>query len=443
MNEHYQGRHLQAIPFLQRAVELDPNFASAWIHLGVMYNNTSQPQRAAESATRAYELRERVTERERFRIMIWYYDFATGEIKPQIEVLEQYRQTYPRDAVPLTNLFRCYDMLGQPEQAEVAAREALRLTPRAAVSHVNHAYVLLRLNRLAESRAVLQRMKELQILYSKSYQILFSLASLTDDEATQRQVLEQLDGQSDAYLAWQLRAERALFLGKWRQAQALARRAQELATSQRNLSVVAALASQLALNTALLGTTNSAGQARPLARHIQEALALERERTTLSNSALAQALSGHRAQAQALQAELAQRYPRHTLINLVWLPMIRAALALHDGQAAQVLEQLRPVERYEVGADFWPQYVRGLAYLQLRAGSEAAAEFRKITEHRSYAPLSLLWPLAHLGLARATALTGNTVESKKAYEAFFALWKEADADLPLLKEAQREAAQLP
>lgn len=439
MQEQRRTAFLQAIPFFQRAVELDPNFASAWAFLGVMYNNTYQPQRAAECATRAYELRTRVTERERFRIMNWYYGYATGEIELQIEVLEQYRRTYPREAIPLTSLFSCYSRLGQYEQAEVAAREALRLTPENAGSYKNHAYALLMLNRLPESRAVLQRLQE-SPLSNVDQEVHFLLACLADDEAAQQQILAQIEQQSNAFIAWQYRARRAHFRGQWRQAEELSRPAQE-ALRQRNPATAAAFASEFALHCALLGLTNAAGNPPPFAPHIQNALALTRDRNTLSNSALTYAISGHRAEAQALLAELAQQYPRNTLINRVWLRIIRAAINLHAGQSASALEELRPVERYEASAFFWPQYLRGLAYLQLRAGPEAATEFRKITEHRSYYAISPLWPLANLGLARALALTNNATEAKKAYETFLALWKDADADLPLLKEARREVAQ--
>lgn len=442
MTEHRRVKNLEAIPFFQRAVELDPNFAVAWAYLAAMYSNTNQPQRAAECATRAFALRERVSELERFRIMIWYYAFATGEIEQHIKVLEQYQRTYPRDTVPLNGLVNCYSNLGQFEQAEAAVREALRLNPRSAINLGNQAEILMRLNRLAESRAALQRIEELGIPKTQNFDLHFLLASLTGEEAAQRQVLEQIKGQPEEYRSLALQAKRALFQGQWRQAQEFSNRGQELALRQRNFSMAAILASERTLNNATLRPATSGAPTLALSPLIQQALAFERNQETLSTAGLALALGGNLAQAQTLQAELARHYPLDTLVNVVWLPVQRAALALRSGQAAHALEHLRPVERYENGADFWPQYLRGLAYLQLRAGPEAIGEFRKITEHRSYESLSPLWPLAHLGLARAMALSGNAAESKKAYEAFFALWKEADADLPLLKEAQREAAQL-
>lgn len=443
LKEHRSGRDRQAIPFFQRAVELDPNFANAWAYLGAVYSNTNQLQAAAESATRAFALRERVSELERFQIMNWYYAYATGEVERRIEVLEQFRRTYPRSGIAPTGLYVCYGSLGQLERASDAARDALLVNPKNVVSYTNYALALMRLGRLAESRAVLRQMEESLNPTILGHWVRFQLDSLAGDLTGQQQSLAPIHQQSDEYLSWQLRAEHALFRGQWRLTQELTGRANELALRQQNRSLAAALTSQFALHGTLLNTTNSAAQKSQFASQIQEALSLERDRTTLSNGGLAHALSGNLPQSRALQAELAERYPQNTLINFVWLPILRAASALHSGQAAAAIEYLRPVERYEIGAAFWPEYLRGLAYLQLRSGNEAAAEFRKITEHRSRNPLSPLWPLAHAGLARAMALTGNTAESKKASEAFFALWKDADADLPVLKDARQEATKLP
>ena len=441
LNEHRAGKDRQAISFFQRAIELDQNFASAWAYLGALYSNTNQIQSAAESATRAFVLRERVSELERFQIMNWYYANATGEVEQRIEVLEQFRRTYPRSGVAPTGLYSCYTSLGQLERAADAAREALLVNPKNVVSYTNYAYALMRLGHLAESRSVLKQMEESLNPTMVGHWIRFQLASLAGDATGQQQFMERIQQQSDEYLSWQLRAEHAIFRGQWRQTQELTHRANELALRLNNRSLPAALTSQFALHSTLLSATTSAARKSQIASQIQESLALARDRTTLSNGGLAYALSGNQAQSLALQAELAQRYPHNTLINLVWLPILRATLALRAGQAAETLDHLRPVERYEIGAWFWPEYLRGQAYLQLRSGNEAAAEFRKITEHRSYHPLSPLWPLAQLGLARALALTGNTKESQKAYDTFFAFWKDADADLPILLEACREAAQ--
>jgi eukaryotic-like serine/threonine-protein kinase len=161
-------------------------------------------------------------------------------------------------------------------------------------------------------------------------------------------------------------------------------------------------------------------------------------RDSLPRAALALALCGEAQQVKLLIDELSKRFPEDTVINSIWLPTIRAAIDLQRGDAAQAIEQLRTTTRYEAAAEFWPQYLRGHAYLKLGRGAESTTEFQKILDHRGYAPLSPLSPLAQLGLARGAALTGDAVRSRKAYEAFLATWPQADSDLPMLTEAKRE-----
>ena len=173
-----------------------------------------------------------------------------------------------------------------------------------------------------------------------------------------------------------------------------------------------------------------------------QALSFEHNQVSLTRSSLALALCGEAGQAQSLVDELAKQYPQFTIVNGIWLPPIRAALELHHNNAAQALTELQAASRYEAAGEFWPQYVRGLANLKLGKGSEAAVEFQKIVAGRSLAPMSALYPLAHLGLARAATLQGDAAKARKAYEDFFALWKDADGDIPVLLEAKKEYEKL-
>ena len=168
-------------------------------------------------------------------------------------------------------------------------------------------------------------------------------------------------------------------------------------------------------------------------------LKLARGRASLPRAALALALCGEAEQAKRLADELIKRYPEDTMINGLWLPTIRAAAELQRGDAAQAMEQLQTASRYEAAAEFWPQYLRGQAYLKLGRGAEAGAEFRKILDHRGHAPLSVLYPLAHLGAARAAALGGDAAGSRRAYQDFLGAWQDADPDLPPMIEARRMA----
>ncbi len=212
------------------------------------------------------------------------------------------------------------------------------------------------------------------------------------------------------------------------------RHAIDLAARGETKEIAARYATEQALRSAVFGDCR---QARVNAA---QGLKLARGRASLPRAALALALCDETNQAKPLVEELAKRYPEDTLIDSIWLPAIRAAMELQRGisgnGAAQAIEQLRTASRYEAAAEFWPQYLRGQAYLKLGRGAEAAAEFQKILDHRGYAPLSPLYPLAHLGSARAAAMAGDTAKSRKAYEDFFAAWKEADADLPILAEAK-------
>jgi len=168
-------------------------------------------------------------------------------------------------------------------------------------------------------------------------------------------------------------------------------------------------------------------------------MTVEHNQVSRARLALALALCGEVSQAQSLVEELVKRYPKDTLVHRLWLPVIKAALELQRHNPIDAIQSLEAARRYEAAAEFWPQYVRGLAYLSLKSGNEAASEFQRILGHRGEATLSVLYPLAHLGLARATALVGNLDSSRKEYQAFFAVWKDADADLPVLTGAKRES----
>jgi eukaryotic-like serine/threonine-protein kinase len=260
----------------------------------------------------------------------------------------------------------------------------------------------------------------------------FSLFAFPNSfRAGMQQQLDWARGRPDEYLALSWQTGAAAFAGQWRKAQDFARRALELTAGGDTQEIAARYATEQALRGAVFGLCQQAEA------DAAQGLQLVRGRASLPRAALAFALCGEVKQAQLLVDELTKLYPQDKLLNELWLHVPPAALELQRGQAAQAVAQLETTERYEAAAEFWPQYLRGQAYLKLGRGAEAAAEFHKILAHRGYAPLSPLYPLAHLGLARAVALTGDTTQSRKVYEDFFALWKEADADLPVLREAKK------
>jgi hypothetical protein len=230
-------------------------------------------------------------------------------------------------------------------------------------------------------------------------------------------------------LDWQTSA--SAFAGQWRRAQELSQRAIDLALSSDTKEVAARYAAEAALRAAAFGQCAKTKVAA------SEAMAFEHNRVSLPRGALALSMCGDGSQAQLLVDELLKRYPKDTLINRLWLPVIRAALELQRQNPTDAIQLLDAVRGYEPAAEFWPRYLRGLAYLALKSGKEASAEFQSILDHRGEATLSVLYPLAHLGLARANAFIGDVENSSREYQEFFSLWKDADADLPELIEAKK------
>jgi len=436
-DQSYRGKWLEAMEHYKHALELDPNFASAYSGLAVSYANTGQPKLAAESVAKAYPLRDRVSEVEKLRISSFYYFYVTGELEKYIEVLELYKQTYPRDERPYINLSVAYDRIGQWEKSAEEAGEAIRINPHTVAPHGNLARALMRLNRYDESLAVLNRaFQQLKLDSEHLHTWVYNIAFIRGDAATMKHEVESLSGKQNEYIALDWQTHSASFAGQWRLAQDFSRRSIDLAAHNNAKEVAAQYAAEEALRAAVFG---QCAQSRLAA---VQALSFEHNQVSLTRSSLALALCGEVGQAQSLVDELARQYPQFTIVNGIWLPPIRAALELHRNNRPQALTELQAASRYEAAGEFWPQYVRGLANLKLGKGSEAAVEFQKIVAGRSLAPMSALYPLAHLGLARAATLQGDAARARKAYEDFFALWKDADGDIPVLIEAKKEYEKL-
>lgn len=429
---HAKGKYREALPIYQRVLELDPNSIIAYRGLAALYTATQQSALASEAATKAYDLRERAGEFETFSLTYLYHSLVTGELDKCVEVLKRQQQIYPRDLSVYDSLADCYGELGQFALAAETAAEALRLNPNSAVAHWKRALYLIRLNRFDEASelgrlAVAQRLDSIN-LHSNLYQLAF----LKGDAATMQQQLDWAHDQfwGDTVLEWQ--AQAAAFGGQWRRAQDFNRQAIAQINQRDTREDAAQYAAQQALRAAAFGQCSAARASA------KQALALARQKRTLSHAALALALCNQPAQAQPLHDELVKRFPKDTLITGLWLPVIRAALELQRGNADLAIEQLQPAQRLEAAAEFWPQYLRGQAYLQLNQFAAAATEFQKIIAQRGEAPLSALYPLAHLGAARAALGNHDAAKARQAYQEFLGLWKDADADLPVLSEARKE-----
>ncbi len=429
------GRTLEAIPFHQRAVELDPDFAYAYCQLAIMYEVTNRPALAATYAKKSYELRERASENEKFRITHLYHRIATGDLNKVIEALQLQKRTYSHDWSGLIDLALAYHLIGQPEQAITEARESNRLNPAFVGPYRVLVGALLRRNRFAEAKDVLAQALQQGLDNTQFHSALYQIAYIYGDTAGMQQQLDWARGRPDEYVALDWQTGAAVFAGQWRKAQEFSRRAIDLAGRGETLEVAARYSTEQALRSAVFGACSQAGVDAALS------LKLARGRASRPRAALALALCGEANQVKQLVEELGQLYPEDTLINGLWLPVIRAALELQRGNAAQALESLQEAARYEAAAEFWPQYLRGQAYLKLKRGAEAAAEFQKILAQRGQAPLSAIYPLAYAGLASASALTGESAKSRQAQADFLAVWRDADADLPPLIEAKRAVEQ--
>ena len=427
------GKWLEAVDLYKHALELDPNFASAYSGLAVCYANTFQPKLAAENMSKAYALRDRVSEVEKFRITAFYYFDTTGELDKYIETLELYKQTYPRDDRPYINLSVVYDRIGQWEKSAQEAAEAIRMNPNTVAPHSNLARAYMRLNRYDESLAVLDRaFHQIKLDSEPLHTFTYYNAAIRGDAATMKHEIDGLTGKPNEYTALDWQTNSAYFAGQWHEMQNFSHRAVDLAAHSNAKAVAAQYAAEAALHAAVLGKCAESKSAAT------QALSFERNQVSLTRSSLALALCGDVGQAQALVDELAKEYPQFTIVNGIWLPPIRAALELDRNNAAQALTDLEPATRYEAAGEFWSQYLRGQAYLKLNKGAEAAAEFQKIVGSRGQAPLSALYPLAHVGLARAATLQGDSAKARKAYQDFFTFWKDADPEISILIEAKKE-----
>jgi serine/threonine protein kinase/tetratricopeptide (TPR) repeat protein len=427
------------VAFTQRAVRLDPNFAAAYSLLGVGYHNLGQLNLGAESTRKAYELRERVSERERFGIETSYYNFVIGDLGRARESCELWAQAYPRDDVPHTILNGLYFSLGQYDKALTEALEALRLNPASGNNYENLAGSYMYLNRLQEARATIEQSwaKKLDTPYMHIFA--YVLALFRGDRATMEQQASWVMGKpgiEDTLIAWQ--ADIAAYSGLQEKSRELSRRARASAQHAGEKETAAAYQAKSALREALFGNP---AQAREEAT---AALDISTGRDVQFEAALVLALIGDESRAEALANDLGERYPEDTIVQSKEVPTLRAQLALNRNQPSKAIEDLQAALPYELGilatgAVSHPAYVRGEAYLTAHDGRQAGSEFQKILDHVWMDPIGAR---ARLGIARAYVLQGDSAKAKAAYQDFLTLWKDADPDIPVLKQAKAEYAKL-
>jgi serine/threonine protein kinase/tetratricopeptide (TPR) repeat protein len=433
------------IPFYRRAIELDANFAMAYAALGTSYFNLGETSLAAENTRKAYELRERVSEFEKFSIESFYHNNVTGDLEKARQAYELWAQTYPRDSVPPNNLGLIYINLGQYEKTLAENQEALRLDPASGQSYANVVAAYLYLNRLGDARATVEEAQAKKLDSPVLRLSLYLLAFLQNDAAGMAQQAAWAAGKTGVEdIVLFLEADTAAYYGRLGKARELSRQAVASAERAEEKEMAAGCEVEAALREAVFG---NAAEARQRAA---AALVLSTGRDVQYGAALALALAGDAARSQGLADDLGRRFPEDTLVQLNFLPTIHAQLELNRDDATKAIEALQAAAPYELGTPgngaftpaLYPVYVRGEAYLAGHQGSEAAAEFQKILDHRSVVVNEPIGALAHLGLARAYALQGDTAKSCAAYNDILTLWKDADPDIPILLAAKAEYAKL-
>jgi serine/threonine protein kinase/tetratricopeptide (TPR) repeat protein len=435
VEQQLKGKYLEAIPFLKRATEIDPNFALAYARMAAMYYNSKQYELAAEASQKAFDLRDRISERERLYVSAGYYDNVTGEMDKYIETLELSKRTYPRDSSPHNNLAVKYNELGLFEKSLEEARETIRLNPSSASGYSLLAGAFLGLDRFDEAKEIIAQAQAQKIDTTPIRRSLYRIAFVQGDAATMQQQIDWLSGKPDEYLAQGWQSETAAFSGQLKKARELSDRAVELAERRDLKEVAAQIAVGGAGRDALLGDCKQVKEqtARALGSHSP---------LTMINAGSALATCHDFSQSQSIIADLTRRSPKDTVLNKVLVPLVQARIELQKGNAAQAIQLLETTRPYEGYALFQIAYLRGQAYLNQQKGTDAADEFQKILDHRGWQPTSPLYPLAHLGLARAAVLSGDTAKARKAYQDFFAIWKDADPDITILQEARSEYEKL-
>jgi len=443
-----EGRALQwqkgddaSIPLHKRAVELDPNFARAHASLGMAYYNIGEASMGRESFTRAFELRDRVSERERYYIEATYYSFVTGDLLRANETYRDWMAAYPNDYVPYANLPLNLVSMGEYDKVLETALEAVRLNPDSGAGYGEMLSGYLGLERLDEAKAAYDKAvaihKDNEWFHEQRYYIAF----LQHDEATMQQQAEWARGRpEDAAPMLLAESETAAYRGELSKASDLVQRAGQRAREAQNTELAASIMVQAAAREAEFGNHELAR------KQAADALALKAGRDQMIGAALAFARAGDLAGAQKLTDKLNQELPLDTIVQTYWLPTIHASIALQRNDPQAAIKALETAQAYELGNQgygiLYPVYVRGLAYLKAKQGEQAAEEFKKILTHRGIAKNSPLAALSQLQLARALAMMGDNVAARKSYQDFLAEWKNADADIPLLQQAKAEYAKL-
>ena len=436
------------LPFFKRAVEIDPKFAMGYAALGLFYGSTGESNLATENIRKAYELRDRANDREKFFITAYYDGRGTGNQEKAQQICESWVQSYPRDVTPHYFLAGfIYPVLGRYERAVEEGREGIELASDVHVGYYLLAYNFVYLDRLAEAEDLLRRTSEQKMEAPALSHLRFDVAFLKGDSAEMQREVAAAQGKPGTEDWISDRQAFALaYVGHLQESTRWSHQASDLAQQAGHRERAALFETRAALWEAFFGNA-------PMAkRTVKDALALAKNREVRYGAALALAISGDASQAQSLAIDLERDFPEDTSIRFNYLPSVYASLALEHGDPAKAIELLQANVPYELSSPrsatfayfgaLYPIYLRGQAYLALHRGAEAAREFQKIVDRRGITIGDAFGVLAHLGMARACAMQGDTAKARTAYKDFLTLWRDADPEVPILKKAKAEYAKL-
>lgn len=429
---------------LHHAIELDPNFADAYVQLSGQYDNAGEAELASEYAQKAFDHRDHATERERLYIASMYYAMVPGDLDQEMSILHAMQQMYPREWGAWNDSASARISIGDYTRALQEGKEALRLNPNQVNAYLNPGCALLALNRRDEVKQLVEQAQAHGLDMNDLHILLYDVAFLENDrkemEAQLAPYLARTDGEAFDALVTQSRTE--AYSGRLKNSLAFLARGLEI-VRRNDHELATQVKDAEALEDAEFGNRGNARQAAGTA------LTLSTGRNARLFTALALARAGDATRAQSLADELNRQFPSNTFMQRYWLPTIRGSIELARNNPAKAVDALKSVS-YELGdadagtlaGNLYPVYVRGQAYLGMRQGKAAAAEFQKFLDHPSIVLNSPLGALAHLGLARAYSIQGDMAKARKSYQDFLTVWKDADADIPILRQAKVEYARL-
>jgi serine/threonine protein kinase len=430
------GKDAESIPLYKHAVELDPNFAMAYAKLGILLTEQGESEASQAYCKKAFELRERASQREKFYISLRYYDTFTGEIEKAVETSQLWAQTYPRDDYPHINLAAYYRGIGRFEDTIREAQETLALESTQVMPYGSLAYAYADLDRFDEARTMIAQAQSRGMDPWYFHDLAYQIAFIHGDTEGMKKQVEWARGRAEEADMLGLQCAAAGATGQIGKVRELCQRAADLAKSQ---GMKEAAAGYMALEAGLEATVGNESQARAT---IKLALSMSQSPGVQISTAFVLARIGDLPQARAAADVFAKQFPSGTYAQKVTLPDVLALIEIRRGNPARAIELLQIALPYELGegAGLTPAYERGEAYLHMRDGAKAAVEFQKIQDHRGLDPFD--FALANLNLGRAYALQKDNAKARAKYQDFFALWKDADPDIPILKEAKAEYAKL-